>query len=115
MLESGKLVPDEHVTDLDGQTHRLWDYRQKGHLLLVYEPGADLDRLRGWAAEAEKYRKTWDWLGVRSLVLKAAPADWTAGAYAIDRFGRFLVRLPLDAALWQKAETEFLYYEARHC
>lgn len=113
MLNKGKLIPDIQVTGTDGQSIRLWDYRQKGHLLLVLV--RDAARREKWAADVKAHQKLWDWLSIRPMMIQAAPEGWTEAAYGIDRFGHFLEKFSLDDSLWECVEREFLYHEARHC
>ncbi len=50
MLEKGKRVPNWNVKDAEGQSHDLWDFRQKSHLLLLFDPQAAPETLTHWAA-----------------------------------------------------------------
>lgn len=110
MLKKNDLLPDIEIDDLSGRKHRLWDYRQKTHLLLLFGEGAS----RVEAALAEK-KKLMEWLGVRVIAFGAAPDGFEAGAFAVDRYGRFIDRFPFGDDLADRVEKEFLYYEARHC
>ena len=110
MFLKNELVPDVELTDLAGQRHRLWDYRQKTHLLLVLGDNA----ARADAALGAR-RKTMEWLGVRVLAAATPPPGFESGAFAIDRYGRFIEAFALDDDLAERVEKEFLYYDARHC
>src|SRR5882762_2662153 len=90
VLEKGKQVPNWIVKDHEGQAHSLWDYRQKSHVALLYDPVSNADTIRRWLTAIEADRKQWDWLNVRILVVSAAPIDMAPGIYAIDRYGTFL-------------------------
>jgi len=35
MLEKGKLVPDVEFTTFDGARRKIWEWRQKSHVLLL--------------------------------------------------------------------------------
>ena len=115
VLEPGKRIPDWEVKDSEGTMHRLWDYRQKSHLLLINEPDSDPQTRQRWLSAIEADRKQWDWLNVRVLVVAGPPQGLPPGAHAIDRYGLFINTFP--SAHWQfdDLEREFLYYEARHC
>ena len=110
MYLKNELLPDIEITDLSGQKHRLWDYRQKTHLVLLVGDGAS----RAEAAFTAR-KKVMDWLGVRVIACGAPPAGLENGATAIDRYGRYLDSFPLDEELPDRVEKEFLYHEARHC
>jgi hypothetical protein len=114
-LERGKRVPDWTVKDHEGKKHVLWDYRQKSHLALVYDPGSGKDTVRRWLAAIEADRKQWDWLNVKVLILKEAPKGLPPGVHAIDRYGLYVSAFPLDRWNFDDLEREFIYYEARHC
>jgi len=115
MLEKGKRIPNWTVKDNEGESRVLWDYRQKSHLVLIYDPEADADKRRHWRAAIHVDRKQWDWLNAALLLVKAAPEEMTPGIYLIDRYGFFLNYFPLDRWNFDDLEREFLYYEARHC
>lgn len=109
-MQKNELVPDIEITDLAGKKYRLWDLRQKSHLLLLFGDGA----AAADAALAAK-KKLIDWLGVRVIACGAPPAGFEAGASAVDRYGRFITLFPFDGELVDRVEKEFVYYEARHC
>jgi hypothetical protein len=110
MFLKNELLPDIEIVDLTGKGQRLWDFRQKTHLLLIFGEGA----ARVDAALAAK-RKLWDWLGVRIIACAQPAPGFENGAYAVDRYGRFIEWFALDDELADRAEKEFLYYDARHC
>lgn len=110
MIQKNQLVPDIAITDLAGQIHRLWEFRQKTHLLILFGEGAD----RAGDALAEK-KKIMDWLGLRVIACGAPPDGFSAGAVAIDRFGRLMETYPLTDDLADRVEKDLIYYEARHC
>jgi hypothetical protein len=105
-----ELLPDIEITDVDGQKHRLWDYRQKTHLVLLFGDGAAAS-----AAGLTAKRKVLDWLGIRVIACGPPPAGFEVGATGVDRYGRFLDHWPFGDDLIDRIEKEFLYYEARHC
>jgi hypothetical protein len=112
MFEKGKLTPDMEILDAAGDTHRLWDFRNRTHVVVVADKDKSaVDRQLALAAEM---RKTWDWLGVR-FFSAAQPSPIDPGLYAVDRFGMFIVCLPFTADVWEKLEKEFIYHDAKHC
>src|SRR4051812_30264169 len=94
-LQRGKLIPNWSVKDLDGEKHVLWDYRQKSHLVLIYDPKREKETVERWKQAIAADRKQWDWLNVRVLLIADAPKDLEAGIYAIDRYGLFINSFPL--------------------
>lgn len=114
-LQRGKRIPNWTVKDSEGEKHVLWDYRQKTHLVLLYDPEASADVRKRWLSAVEADKKQWDWLNVKTLVVTSAPKDMTPGIYAIDRYGMFLSQFPTSRWSFDDLEREFLYYEAYHC
>lgn len=110
MYTKNELLPDVTVVDLSSQTHRLWDYRQKTHLLILCGEGAARAD-----AELSAKRRLMDWLGVKVISCGNSAAGLPTGAHAIDRYGRFLGSFEFSPELADQVEKEFLYYEARHC
>jgi hypothetical protein len=114
-LERGKLVPNWVIKDHEGQKHTIWDYRQKSHVALIHDPGADKKTIQKWVTAIAADSKQWDWLNVKVLVVASAPKELQPGAYAIDRYGIFLNNFPATRWGFDDLEREFLYYEAHHC
>jgi hypothetical protein len=110
MLQKNELVPDIEIEDLTGKKYRLWDFRQKTHVLVLFGDGAAAAEI----AFAEK-KKTMEWLGLRVIACGAPPAGFEPGATAIDRYGRVIGAWPFDVTLADRVEKELVYYEARHC
>ena len=110
MFLKNELLPNIEMVDRAGAVHRLWDYRQKTHLLLLFG-----NRASAGEAAMEAKKKTLDWLGVRVIACPLPPADLEPLAYAVDRYGRFIDAYPIDQDLAERVEKDFLYYEARHC
>jgi hypothetical protein len=115
MLDKGKLVPNWKMVDHEGHAAALWDFRQKSHLVLIYDPEAKKERQKQWLAAVHLDHKQWEWLQAKILILREAPADVSPGIYLIDRYGLFLNYFPLDHWNFDDLEREFVYYEARHC
>ena len=110
MLLKNALIPDIEIVDLAGQSVRLWEFRQKTHVLLLAGDGAAA------AADAlAKKKKLMDWLGLRVIACAVAPAGFETGAHAIDRYGRYISFFPMNENLSDQVEKELVYYEARHC
>ena len=110
-----KLVPDWTLEDFDGQKYKLWDFRQKSHLILVVDPISNAaDRLRR-QNELSKEKQKWDWLRAKVIFVKDPPGEMTAGVYFIDRWGIFFSKLPLENWSLNLLEREITYYEAKHC
>jgi len=114
-LQRGKRIPNWSIKDHEGDKHVLWDYRQKSHLVLLYDPECRQETVSRWLSAIEADRKQWDWLNVKILIVKEAPKDLAPGAYAIDRYGMFLNNYPATNWGFDDLEKEFLYYEASHC
>jgi len=115
MWERGALIPNWTVTDQEGAVYRLWDFRQRVHLVLIVDPSASSQTRQGWVEAFAREREKWDWLQTRVLVLSSTPPDLPPGVHLISRYGHYMTTLPLNA--WSSAdiEKEFIYYEARHC
>ncbi|MBV9080632.1 MAG: hypothetical protein JO102_05895 [Elusimicrobia bacterium] len=108
-LQKGKLFPDIEVEAQDGQRHRLWDFRQKTHLLLVCGSAGEA------LASLERNKKALDWLSVRVIATPTVPPGLAARAYGIDRYGELLESYELDGSLAERVEKDFTYYESCHC
>ena len=114
-LQPGKLIPNWEIKDQEGQKRSLWDYRQKSHVVLLYDPESDAKTIARWLSAIQADKKQWDWLNVSFLIAREAPKDVAPGAYAIDRYGIFLNRYPSGKWGFDELEREFLSYEAKHC
>jgi hypothetical protein len=110
MPEKNALVPDVSIVTLNGETLRLWDLRQKSHLLLLAG-----DEASDMAIVLAGKKKLVDWLNLRVIACPAPPPGFEAGAHLIDRFGRYISYFSIDASLPGRVEKELIYYEARHC
>ncbi len=114
-LIKGKRIPNWSITDQEGEKHTLWDYRQKTHLVLIYDPEAKAKVVKQWLAAVEADQKQWSWLNVKFLVVKKPPKGMTPGIYAINRYGIYLTTFPTERWSFDDLEKEFLYHEAYHC
>jgi hypothetical protein len=114
-LQRGKRIPNWTVKDQDGKKHVLWDYRQKSHLVLLYDPEAGKDVRERWGLALAADQKQWDWLNVKPLIVSSGPKEMAPGVYAIDRYGMFLNSFPPSRWNFDDLEKEFLYFEAYHC
>ncbi len=114
-LEKGKQAPNWKFKDQEGKTHALWDFRQKHHTILIYEPKTTVEKARQWQQAIHADRQQWDWLNVRFFILKKAPAELLPGAYVIDRYGRLWNYFSSDHWSFADLEKDLIYYEARHC
>ena len=110
-----KLLPDISVTTHDGQIFQLWNFRQRTHVTLLYERGANSEALLKLADEAKARQKTWDWLGVKILVVCQMPTEFPGGLYLIDRYGILVNYVEAIDEPWDLIEKEYLYLEARQC
>jgi len=108
-------MPDWIVHASDGTVRRLWDYRQRSHLVLLNDPKAEASERRRWSEAIASDRKRWDWLQVSFLVADRVPQAEAPGAYLIDRYGRLLAHYAPGQWTFDDIEREFLYHEARHC
>jgi len=114
-LQRGKLIPNWTLKDIEGETHTLWDYRQKSHVVLLYDPASSRDTVTRWKAALDADRKQWDWLNVKPIIVSSGPKDLQPGIYAIDRYGLFINSFSPARWSFDDLEREFIYYEARHC
>ncbi len=114
-FQTGKQVPNLTVTPYQGPPQALWDFRQKSHVVLIYDPQAKADTVSRWQAAIAADQPQWSWLNVTVLVVKAVSEPLAPGVYAIDRYGEFMTQLPLAHWSFDTLEREFIYYEACHC
>ena len=115
MLEKGKRIPNWSLKDVEGNSHNLWDYRQKSHLLLLYDPEASQDTLGRWQKAIQADQKQWDWLNTKVIIVDKAPKDVAPGVYVIDRYGMFSNYFSTGNWSFDDLERDLVYYEARHC
>ncbi len=115
MLEKGKRIPNWHITDVDGNAHDVWDFRQKSHVILLYDPQADAVTVGHWQKAIKADRKQWDWLNAKILIVTDAPKEMASGAYVIDRYGMLWNYFAPDAWTFEDLDRDLMYYEARHC
>ena len=115
MIEKGKRAPNWQLKDIEGETHALWDFQQKSHVLVLYEPDAATPKLHHWKAAIQADQKQWDWLNTRIIIAKEAPQDVVPGAYVIDRYGMFWNYFSPGHWTFDDLERDLIYYEARHC
>jgi hypothetical protein len=114
-LEKKQLLPDIAVTDVAGQIHQLWNFRQRTHLTLIYDPSAAPDARSALSRAVLSRQKMWDWLKVKVLVLSEMPAEFPAGVYLIDRYGYLVAYLADLSNPWAEIEKEYIYMEAGQC
>jgi len=108
-------MPDIVVKDASGRALRLWDFRQKTHVTLIYDPAASAESRRALEADIAAREKTWTWLALKIFVVSEMPAEFPAGVYLIDRYAH-LANVVTDLSnLWEKIEKEYIYLEARQC
>src|SRR6202158_2593985 len=115
MLEKGKRIPNWQGKDLEGTAHDLWDYRQKSHLLLLYDPEASPETRGRWQKAVEADRKQWDWLNAKVIIIDHAPKEGAPGGYVVDRFGMFWNYFSPGHWTFDDLERDLVYYEAQHC
>ena len=115
MIEKGKRAPNWKLKDVEGQSHDLWEYRQKSHVLLLYEPEASAVTVHRWQAAIRADQKQWDWLNARVIIVKQAPKEVVPGAYVVDRYGTFWNYFSPAHWTFDDLERDLIYYEARHC
>jgi hypothetical protein len=114
-LKPGNLIPNWRVKDLAGEIHSLWDYRQKTHIVLLYDPESDSKTTDRWLSAIQADQNQWNWLNVKFLIAREAPPEAVPGVYAIDRYGILLATYAIGKWNFDELEREFLYYEAKHC
>jgi hypothetical protein len=113
---AGELVPNLSIQDAGGVAYNLWDFRQKSHLALIYDPSSGPEALTERAAAISARQKEWDWLNVKIILVSATdPHTLNPGLHVIDRHGRLIKSFPLTRDLLAELESELIYYEARHC
>jgi hypothetical protein len=115
MIEIGKVIPDGSVKDFQGRSYRLSDFRQKSHVILIYEPQASRQILERWTAAIGADQKQWAWLNATVLVAQEVTAELKPGVYVIDRYGTLLNYSVPGNWSFDALERELLYYEAAHC
>jgi hypothetical protein len=114
-LQPGKQFPNWSIKDHSGASHTIWDYRQKSHVVLIYEPEQLAERKAQWLSAIQADRRQWDWLNVTFILVKEGPKDINPGVYVIDRYGIFVNSFASNRWNFNDLEREFIYYEARHC
>jgi hypothetical protein len=115
VLEKGKRIPNWNLKDVEGKSHDLWDYRQKAHLLLLYDPEASKDTIVRWQKAVQADQKQWDWLSAKVIIIHKAPKEVVPGAYVVDRYGMFWDYFSPGNWTFDDLERDLVYYEARHC
>jgi hypothetical protein len=115
MLEKGKRLPNWRVKDVDGNSHNLWDYRQKSHLLLLIDPAATEETRLRWQTAVQADQKQWDWLNAKVIIVEHPPKEVSPGAYVVDRYGVFLNYFSPGHWTFDDLERDLVYYEAQHC
>jgi hypothetical protein len=115
ILEKGNRIPNWEIKEESGETHALWDYRQKSHLVLLFEPAATAETRQRWRAAVQADQKQWDWLNTKVFIVQQAPPEMAPGAYVIDRYGMFWNYFSPDHWSFDDLERDLVYYEARHC
>lgn len=115
MIEKGKPIPDWTLKDHQGRTLRLSDFRQKSHVVMLYEPQSSRQKVERWLSAIQSDHTQWDWLGATLVVAREAPAEVAPGVYVADRCGTFLNYFAPGLWTFDEVERELLYYEAAHC
>jgi len=115
MLEKGKRIPNWQVKDLEGVAHDLWSYRQKSHLLLLFDPNASKETVKRWKSAIQADQRQWDWLQAKIILIDKAPKELAPGAYVVDRYGMFWNYFSPGHWTFDDLEKDLVYYEARHC
>ncbi len=115
MLEKGKRIPNWPLIDIEGTSFELWNFRQKNHVILLYDPKTAPETIAQWKQAILADQKQWDWLNAKVLVVKKAPQEMAPGAYVIDRYGMFWNYFSPGHWTFDDLEKDLMYYEARHC
>ncbi len=115
MLEKGKRIPNWQVKDMEGRQHDLWEYRQKSHVVVLYDPKATRETIGHWQKAIHADRKQWEWLNTVILIAQDVPPEVVPGAYVVDRYGMFWNYFSPDQWSFDGLERDLVYYEARHC
>jgi len=115
MIEKGERAPNWLLKDSEGQTHVLSEFRQKSHVLIVYDPEVPAATIRHWQAAIQADQKQWEWLNTRVLIVRQAPKEVVPGVYIVDRFGLFWNYFSPGHWTFDDLERDLIYYEARHC
>ena len=115
MVAKGELFPAVSAMDQQGRSVDVGYFNQRSHVILISTPNALEAELAALKAEVKSRQKTWDWLHA-IILFTSEPFDFlSSGAYAIDRYGRFIDFFPITPDVWDLLEKEFIYHEARHC
>jgi len=115
MIELRTPAPNWTFEDLDGKSYSLWDFRQKSHVVIVYDPNLSRKDRERWQTEITAHAEKWEWLRVKFIFAAKGPADVPPNVLFVDRWGTLYQRFALDAWSFAQLENEVVYYEARHC
>ncbi len=112
MLKEGSRPADLDAMDLLGKPRRLHDFRRKAHVVLLWDPSADLD---AWRERRKREAQRWTWLQAEPIVPASAPADLVPGTYLISRWGHVIAIHPPGPWDLDRIERDLLTFESQDC
>ena len=104
------MIPDRDVLDLRGRPRRLKEFRRRAHVILYWDPAADVE---AWTKARQAESQRWIWLQAELLRPAAPPADFGPGIHLVSRWGNLIASLPSTPWDTERIEEELLRFEAR--
>ena len=104
------MMRDRDVLDLRGRPRRLKEFRRRSHVVLYWDPAADVD---AWARAREPEAGRWIWLQAELVRPAAPPEDVGPGVHLVSRWGTLIASLPASPWDTDRIEEELLRFEAR--
>ncbi|HEX7897435.1 MAG TPA: hypothetical protein VF950_06725 [Planctomycetota bacterium] len=104
-------MTDRDVVDLQGRPRRLKEFRRRSHVLLYWDPKADVE---AWTKAREAEAQRWIWLQT-VLVRPAAAPDVDPGIHFINRWGELVESFPPTPWDTARLEEVILRFEDRDC
>jgi hypothetical protein len=106
------MMTDRDVLDLRGQARRLKEFRRRCHVVLYWDPAADVE---AWTNARLPEAQRWIWLQAELVRPAAPPADVAPGIHLVSRWGTLIASLPPSPWDTDRIEEELLRFEARDC
>ena len=115
MFEEGSIAGDRAVTDLQGKTRDLREFRRRCHVVLLWDPTAGADEQAAWRERRQAESQRWTWLQAEAVIPAVPPAGVAPGIYLISRWGRVLAIHPPGPWDMDRIERDLLTFEAQDC
>ena len=115
MLEEGSIAGDRAVTDLQGKSRDLRQFRRRSHVVLLWDPTAGADERAAWRERRKAESQRWTWLQAEAVVPAVPPAGVAPGTYLISRWGRVIAIHPPGPWDMDRIERDLLTFEAQDC